>query len=247
MNSTVQSIQLTHVSNITIDGSEIGYMTFDNGANAPNDYIRINDVEAKNISLYSRFPYEISFTNCTLGNDTNMPVMSFMQKQGEVNSKESVSIHFEKCNIVASDKQNLFSISPTIYPALLSINDSKLTASRASNLYAKEVAITGCELSGNSLTYDFNAPNVKLVDNTIITKDCKKDINGYLFKFNTRDSVIYNGNSLVGEKKEAQFIIIPDSYQPKCEFENNKLPQYNSLGRIGDSKRIRQSNNQLSR
>lgn len=246
-NSTIQSVQLTYVSNISIDSSEIGYMTFDNGSNTPNDYIRINDVEAKNISLYSRFPYEISFTNCSLESDKNMPVLSFMQKQGEANSKESVSIHFEKCNIVASDKQNLFSISPTIYPALLSINDSKLTASRTSNLYAKEVAITGCELSGNSLTYDFNAPNVKMVDNTITTKDCKEDINGYLFKFNTKDSVIYNGNSLVGERKEAQFIIIPDSYQPECVFENNKLPQYKSLGRIGDGERIRLSNNQLSR
>lgn len=246
-NSTVQSVQLTYVSNISIDSSEIGYMTFDNGANAPNDYIRINDVEAEHISLYSRFPYEISFTGCTLGNEINMPVLSFMQKQGEANSKESVSIHFDKCNIVASDKQNIFSISPTVYPALLSIHDSKLTASRSNNLFAKEVAIIGCELSGKSLTYDFNSPNVKLVDNTIISKDCKKDINGYLFKFNTRDSVIYCGNNLIGEKKEAQYIVIPDTYQPKCEFENNKLPQYNSLGRIGDGKRIRQSNNQMSR
>lgn len=244
-NSLIQSVQLTCVDAVNIEHSIIAYVTLDNYYNVPNDTIKIKGTEIRTLTLYSCGYYNLTVDDCTIGKDKEQPAFAFVKRREGHSIQNAVNIQFLRSRLVADSNVHLFSISSSVFPNRLLLNDCTCTFYKPSTIFANEVGFYGCVLLGRSLTIDYNAAKVTMHNNTIDTRDCRENINGYMYKFLSNDSVVFSDNILLGEKKENQYLIIPKEYTPVCEIINNDAQQYTTMGSFHNQQNVRVANNRL--
>lgn len=244
-NSIIQSVQLTCAKGIEIEKSTIDYVTLDNSYDTLNDSFQLRDTEIKTLTLFSSGRYDLFIDNCTIGNDNEQPALAFLKRQEGRNMEKVVNILIKDSRLLADNNINLFSISQSIYPNTLMLDNCKCTFYRSTSIFANHVELNNCSLSGRSLTIDFFVPSVSMMNNTIDTKECRENINGYIYKFRSAGRVIFSGNKMIGDKKEAEYVVIPRDFTPECVIMNNEAPQYYSISSYSNKEKVRAGNNKL--
>lgn len=244
-NSSIQSVQLTCVDDVNLLSSNVPYVTIDNYYDAPDDTVIIKESLIKTLTLYSGGYYDFIADNCIIGNDKEQPAVAFVNRKEGNNVSNAVNLQFVDCKLLAENEINLFSIVSSAFPNSILCTNCDFRFFKKTNVYANKVILNNCRLYGRSLTMEFFSPEVSMMNNTIETKDCFENINGYIYKFNSKKKVVFSYNKIVGSKKESQLVVIPREYTPDCEMNNNDALQYDSLGLIHNKVNIQANNNIL--